>query len=174
LNEDPARAQAPAASSFKSRALPLHVNVTHTPPAIPDKDTENASTADPGFLGSLALVPSTFATGSYGWKGTKRFTVELDDPEGGDGAEKVHVMLTFVSSVGVRNAGADNSPIELTQLLLVAKTPRRTARRRWMRLPKRTRPRLTMSEKPATTMFLDSLYCTGGSSCLYISCNTEQ
>jgi hypothetical protein len=89
--------QAPAAGSFKTRALPLHVNVTHTPPAIPDKDTENASTADPGHLGSLALVPSTFSTGSYGWKGTKRFTVELEDPESADGkTEKVHVMLTYV------------------------------------------------------------------------------
>jgi hypothetical protein len=86
--------QAPAYSAFKSRALPLHVNITHTPPTIPDADTENAADADPGSLGAVTLLASEFATGSYGWKGAKRFTIELENPEDPSGAkEKVHVML---------------------------------------------------------------------------------
>ena len=51
------------------------------------------ASTDPGFIGTSTLVPSTFATGSYGWKGNKRFTVELENPEGGE-KEKVHVMIT--------------------------------------------------------------------------------
>ncbi|KAI0261077.1 hypothetical protein BC834DRAFT_494896 [Gloeopeniophorella convolvens] len=86
------------ASAFKTRALPLHVNMTHTPPAIPDDDVVAAAPADPGFLGALSLQPSTFTTGSYGWKGSKRLTIELPDPEGGDGA-KVQVMLTINATV---------------------------------------------------------------------------
>lgn len=81
-----------AASAFKSRALPLHVNLTHTPPAVPDDTTANVASADPGFIGTTTLVPSTFATGSYGWKGNKRLTIELQNAEGEK--EKVHVMLT--------------------------------------------------------------------------------
>jgi hypothetical protein len=89
--------QAPSTSTFKSRALPLHANITHTPPSIPDEKTENAAPADPGFLGGVTLIATDFATGSYGWKGAKRFTVELDDPENPDGPkEKVHVMLKCV------------------------------------------------------------------------------
>lgn len=70
----------------------MHINITHTAP------DEAATSADPGFVGTSTLVPSTFATGSYGWKGSKRFTVELPAPEGADGEEKekVHVMLTWV------------------------------------------------------------------------------
>ena len=49
--------------------------------------------ADPGSIGSLTLVPSTFATGSYGWKGSKRIAVELMN-DNGDQKEKVTVMLT--------------------------------------------------------------------------------
>jgi len=53
---------------------------------------------DPGNLGNLTLLPSSFQTGSYGWKGTKRLTIELRDPEGGsDTSEKVQVMLTSVN-----------------------------------------------------------------------------
>jgi len=33
--------------------------------------------ADLGFLGALSLQPSTFATGSYGWKGSKRLLSSL-------------------------------------------------------------------------------------------------
>jgi len=73
--------------------MPLHVNLTHTPPSIPDEDSAPATMADPGSIGSLTLVPSTFATGSYGWKGSKRIAVELMN-DNGDQKEKVTVMLT--------------------------------------------------------------------------------
>lgn len=82
-----------ATSEFKSRALPLHVNITHTPPSIPDEDTVNATSADPGFVGTTALVASVFNTGSYGWKGNKRIKVELENRETGE-KEEVQVMLT--------------------------------------------------------------------------------
>ncbi|KAL0947549.1 hypothetical protein HGRIS_013644 [Hohenbuehelia grisea] len=85
-------------SAFKSQALPLHVNITHTPPTIPDEETVPAAPADPGFLGAVTLVPSSFATGSYGWKGSKRITVELENPGEGEDKEKVQVMLTYVFS----------------------------------------------------------------------------
>lgn len=71
----------------------MHVNFTHTPPAIPDSETVNATSADPGFIGTTALVPTVFNTGSYGWKGNKRVTIELQNGESGE-KEKVHVMLT--------------------------------------------------------------------------------
>lgn len=83
---------------FKARALPLHVNVTHTPPIIGDENGPPATPADPGFLGALALQPSTFTTGSYGWKGSKRLTVELVDSDSGE-KEKVQVMLTVNATV---------------------------------------------------------------------------
>jgi hypothetical protein len=51
---------------------------------------------DPGFIGNTTLVPTTFSTGSYGWKGTKRITIELENSEGGKEKEKVQVMLTYV------------------------------------------------------------------------------
>ena len=104
----PRRAQANlAASAFKERALPIHINITHTPPALVepssggDGDDEgkgeaavSVASADPGFIGTATLLPGTFSTGSYGWKGNKRFAVEIDGPVGGK--EKVHVMLTYV------------------------------------------------------------------------------
>ncbi|KAI0060778.1 hypothetical protein BV25DRAFT_1917337 [Artomyces pyxidatus] len=114
-----------AVSAFKARALPLHVNVTHTPPTIPDDESVPAATADPGFLGAVVLSPSSFATGSYGWKGQKRFTIELPSPEGGDGAEKVHVMLTINATVmgskqakeadGEDEAGVEGEPAEVQE-----------------------------------------------------------
>jgi hypothetical protein len=87
-------------TTFKATALPLHVNVTHTPPTIADsdKEAESTTTVDPGFIGNLTLVPSSFSTGSYGWKGSKRITVELQNSEE-DVKEKVQVMLTCVPVV---------------------------------------------------------------------------
>lgn len=88
-------------ATFKATAMPLHVNVTHTPPATADADSEAPATAsaDPGFIGSLTLVPSSFSTGSYGWKGSKRITIELQNSEDGDAKEKVQVMLTINATV---------------------------------------------------------------------------
>jgi len=98
-----------AASAFKTRAMPLHINITHTPPALADAGagadgeqevTTTVASIDPGFIGTTTLVPSTFATGSYGWKGSKRLTIELQNAEGAEGEkEKVHVMLTINATV---------------------------------------------------------------------------
>lgn len=67
--------------------------MTHTPPAIVEAD--DAAHMDKGLIGTLTLVPDSFSTGSYGWKGSKRITVELQDSEGAEGEkEKVQVMLT--------------------------------------------------------------------------------
>ncbi|KAJ7234311.1 hypothetical protein B0H12DRAFT_162491 [Mycena haematopus] len=86
-------------SEFKSKALPLHVNLTHTPPVLSNAtDTVQAAPTDPGHLGSLTLVPKSFKTGSYGWTGTKRLAIELLNPDGGD-KEKVNVMLTINATV---------------------------------------------------------------------------
>ncbi|KZT24081.1 hypothetical protein NEOLEDRAFT_1179584 [Neolentinus lepideus HHB14362 ss-1] len=100
-----------AASAFKANALPLHVNLTHTPPSVGDKDTEPATAADPGFIGSLTLVPSSFQTGSYGWKGTKRIQVEISNPEGGGQKETVHVQLQINATViGSKDAPSEEHP----------------------------------------------------------------
>ncbi len=71
----------------------MHVNVTHTPPVMGEENGPSTVPADLGFLGALSLQPSTFATGSYGWKGSKRLTIELVDPDGEE-KERVQVMLT--------------------------------------------------------------------------------
>ena len=78
------------ASAFHSRAQPIHINITHTEPLV-DVD---AAEKDPGFLGSVSLAATTFSTGSFGWKGNKRMTVDLPKMEGQEEAEKVQVMLT--------------------------------------------------------------------------------
>lgn len=70
----------------------MHVNITHTPPVLVDGAVDVAQT-DPGFIGSTTLTPASFNTGSYGWKGNKRITVELENSESGE-KEKVQVMLT--------------------------------------------------------------------------------
>ncbi|KAJ7853288.1 hypothetical protein B0H14DRAFT_3865836 [Mycena olivaceomarginata] len=83
----------PTTDVFKSKALPLHLTLTHTPPTVADADTMVAS-LDHGHLSDLPLVPTSFKTGSYGWKGNKRLTVELVDAEGGE-VERVTVVLTI-------------------------------------------------------------------------------
>ncbi|KAF8655809.1 hypothetical protein AX16_002894 [Volvariella volvacea WC 439] len=77
------------ATAFKSKAKPLHIHLSHTAPA----EGEDAAEKDPGHLAYLALVPSSFNTGSYGWKGSKRISIELPNPEGEEEKEKVTVML---------------------------------------------------------------------------------
>ena len=83
---------APNAAAFKAKALPIHVNLTHTPPTLAEDTTDVAQT-DPGFIGQTTLTPTTFNTGSYGWKGNKRVTIELENNETGE-KEKVQVMMT--------------------------------------------------------------------------------
>ncbi|KAJ7446696.1 hypothetical protein FB451DRAFT_1103742 [Mycena latifolia] len=102
-------AKAIPTTAFMNKALPLHVNLTHTPPSIPDADTAPAAPQDPGHLGGVTLVPSSFSTGSYGWKGNKRLTIELLNPEGGE-KEKVTVMLTINATViGSKGAKGDGA-----------------------------------------------------------------
>ncbi|KAG6845197.1 hypothetical protein H0H87_012524 [Tephrocybe sp. NHM501043] len=99
--------------TFTSTALPLHVNLTHTPPTIADPYTEAVSVAsvDPGFIGNVTLVPSTFSTGSFGWKGNKRITVELQGSEG-DQKEKVQVMLSINATVvGSKPKAGENDDV---------------------------------------------------------------
>ncbi|KAJ4475758.1 hypothetical protein J3R30DRAFT_3294630, partial [Lentinula aciculospora] len=106
--KSPAKAVLPA-SQFKAKALPLHVNVTHTPPSAGNDDIVQSTSVDPGQLGSLTLVPSSFNTGSYGWKGSKRLTVELENDTGTK--EKVQVMLTINATV----LNSKNAPSEEEQ-----------------------------------------------------------
>ncbi|KAF8816727.1 hypothetical protein BYT27DRAFT_7237857 [Phlegmacium glaucopus] len=101
-------------AEFKSKALPLHVNLTHTPPSIlkkvesdvavtggPESEDVDAAVVgdDIGFIENLTLLPSSFTTGSYGWKGSKRITVELQGGGGEGGKEKVQVMLSINATV---------------------------------------------------------------------------
>ncbi|KAF8881942.1 hypothetical protein CPB84DRAFT_231734 [Gymnopilus junonius] len=109
-----------SAAEFTARALPLHVNITHTPPSITkedDNDNDNSSgkdeekapeeiimnvtASDVGSIGNLTLVPTSFSTGSYGWKGSKRITVELQGSESDEEGhkEKVQVILSINATV---------------------------------------------------------------------------
>ena len=79
----------------------------HNPPPI---DKPAAATQVPGFIGHLALAPTDFSTGSYGWKGSKKILVELERSEAaGDGEkEKVLVQLNINATVlGSKEAGKD-------------------------------------------------------------------
>ncbi|KAH8114249.1 hypothetical protein DFH11DRAFT_1856122 [Phellopilus nigrolimitatus] len=89
-----------APATFKANALPLHVSITHTPPALPAEDAATAETEpkDPGALGAATLLPTTFSTGSYGWKGNKRVTVEVPGADGQPG-EKLQVMISMNATV---------------------------------------------------------------------------
>jgi hypothetical protein len=87
--------QVPPVSQFKSKALPLHVTITHTPPTLKNDDETKT---DNHAIGTLTLVPASFKTGSYGWKGSKHITVELQNDDADGEKEKVTVMLTWVVS----------------------------------------------------------------------------
>jgi hypothetical protein len=76
----------------------------HNPPPI---DKPAPATQAPGFIGHLALAPTNFSTGSYGWKGAKKILVELERSEGEEGEkEKVWVQLNINATVvGSKEAG---------------------------------------------------------------------
>ena len=64
-----------------------------------DAELENATgSGDVGSIGNLTLLPTVFSTKSYGWKGSKRLTVELQDgdTDAEGGKEKVQITLTWV------------------------------------------------------------------------------
>jgi len=86
------------ASDFKARAVPLHVAVSRTPPAVRDDKSASPAPIDTDFIGAVALQPCSFTTGSYGWKGSKRLAIDVVDPTSGE-KTKVQVMLTYVSSM---------------------------------------------------------------------------
>ncbi|KAG5723939.1 hypothetical protein E4T56_gene9728 [Termitomyces sp. T112] len=86
-----------SAETFNSAASLLHVNLTHTAPTNGDPETEVVR-VDPGFIGNVSLAPNTFSTGSFGWKGSKRLTVELPSSNR-DGNEEVQVMLSINATV---------------------------------------------------------------------------
>lgn len=83
-----------ASSAFIANALPITANVTNTPPSIADEEngTVSAASADPGYIGGVKCLPSQFSTGSYGWKGNKRVTIEVKNENGE--IEKVQVQIT--------------------------------------------------------------------------------
>ncbi|KAH7107349.1 hypothetical protein BKA62DRAFT_683090, partial [Auriculariales sp. MPI-PUGE-AT-0066] len=92
---------APSFESFKAKALPIHLTLSHSPPKIEQEDASKPRSKgkdkDGGYIGHVALQPSMFGTGSYGWKGTKRIQVEL---EGEDGKkEKVTVQIQINAPV---------------------------------------------------------------------------
>jgi hypothetical protein len=60
-------------------------------------DTAPAHSADPGWIGSSTLVPTKFSTGSYGWKGSKKVTIEVVDTEDPEKKVKVQVNISCVS-----------------------------------------------------------------------------
>ena len=88
------------------------MHITHTPATgIEDAKTSDASpsaeakdgdvervpvsTADPGAICSTTLLATTFGTGSYGWKGSKRVSIKLPNPNatGAEGEEETLTMM---------------------------------------------------------------------------------
>jgi hypothetical protein len=65
-----------------ARALPITVNITSTPPPITDETNVSATSTDPGYIGGVKCLASQFSTGSYGWKGNKRLTIEVPNEAG--------------------------------------------------------------------------------------------
>jgi hypothetical protein len=99
-----------SAEDFQKCALPLHVHFTHTPPSVssPKKgSSEPNKTIDAGHLGSVTMLPSTFSTGSHGWKASKPMAIELTDPDTGK-RTKVNVQISINAVVkGSKEAAAD-------------------------------------------------------------------
>ncbi|QRW00336.1 hypothetical protein RhiJN_28354 [Ceratobasidium sp. AG-Ba] len=97
-----------SAEDFKAKALPIHVNLTHTPPKLAESTEESETTAepsssDPGFIASIPMPPSIFSTGSYGWKGSRRLTIPVGSADG----ETVTVMININATVaGSKDASA--------------------------------------------------------------------
>lgn len=84
-----------AASAFMAKALPISANFTNTPPSVADDESVPAASADPGFIGGVKCLPSQFSTGSYGWKGNRRVSIEVRN-EAGE-MEKVIYLLKILN-----------------------------------------------------------------------------
>lgn len=90
------------ASAFKSRAAPLHLALSYNPfPGEGEIVAVEAGGEEASILSTTTLAPSSFTTGSFGWKGSKRIAVSLKAPgEGGEAeGDTVHIMLTVNATV---------------------------------------------------------------------------
>ncbi|KAI6123248.1 hypothetical protein EDD16DRAFT_686099 [Pisolithus croceorrhizus] len=90
------------ASAFKSRATPLHLALSYNPfPGEGETVAVEAGGEEASILSTTTLTPSSFTTGSFGWKGSKRIAVSLKAPREGGEAEgdTVHIMLTVNATV---------------------------------------------------------------------------
>jgi hypothetical protein len=65
-----------------AKALPISANLTNTPPSVADDESVPAASADPGFIGGVKCLPNQFTTGSYGWKGNRRVSIEVRNEAG--------------------------------------------------------------------------------------------
>ncbi|KAJ3570124.1 hypothetical protein NP233_g4609 [Leucocoprinus birnbaumii] len=97
-------------SAFSKQALPLHINLTHTPPRMPDVD-EVVVPDDPGHIGTLTLVPCTLPSGGYGWKGQRTVEVELLDVERGEERKQVEVLLSVEAVVADSRGPKTAAPV---------------------------------------------------------------
>lgn len=88
------------AEKFKSASLPLHFGISHTPPSVEEEGSSTSASKekDEGSLGHITALPTTFSTGTLGWKGSKRLTIELEVGEDGK-KEKVPVMISINATV---------------------------------------------------------------------------
>jgi len=59
----------------------------------------------------VALQPCTFATGSYGWKGSKRLVIDVVNPIS-DEKKTVQVMLTINATVMGSSASGKETEVE--------------------------------------------------------------
>ncbi|KAL4075368.1 hypothetical protein V8B97DRAFT_2004929 [Scleroderma yunnanense] len=99
-------------AAFKARAAPLHLALSYDP--FPGEGevgaTAAATTSASGervvLLTTTTLTPGSFATGSFGWKGSKRIVVGLKSKEQAEGEataevgeETLNVMLTINATV---------------------------------------------------------------------------
>ena len=99
-----------AASTFKARALPIHINITHTPPVLDDDGAVTLASTDPGFIGTSTLV---------------RVQRETDSVVEGDADERVHVLLAHVQETGewkVSRTIAEQSKLAHISLMNLSRT----------------------------------------------------
>ncbi|KAG6331263.1 hypothetical protein ID866_7827 [Astraeus odoratus] len=110
-------------TAFKARAPPLHVALSYNQftgeggegDTAAAADTSNGEHAQAPILSTTTLAPSSFSTGSFGWKGSKRIVVALKGKDG-EREENVHVMLTINATViGSKDAKEGEEEAEATK-----------------------------------------------------------